>query len=133
MTRDPGRLPMLSVVMSDVLIEDAPLAAARLLKLLADPTRRRIFLALRWGETCNCELAERFGLAQNLISHHIRQLREAGLVRERRDPNDARWVYYTLDADALAEAWHGLSAMLDPATSGARAPVCGPGAETCER
>ena len=36
--------------------QDIGPAAARLLKLLADPTRRRIFLALMRGETCNCEL-----------------------------------------------------------------------------
>ena len=100
--------------------------AARLLKLLADPTRRRVFLALMDGETCNCELAGDLGLAQNLISHHVRQLREAGFVRERRDTGDARWIYYSLDADALADAWGSLASLVDPARIRARTPVCPP-------
>jgi DNA-binding transcriptional ArsR family regulator len=55
------------------------------LKLMADPTRRRIFLELMKGETCNCEMAGLLSLPQNLISHHLRQLRQAGLIRARRD------------------------------------------------
>jgi len=101
--------------------------AARLLKLLADPTRRRLFAALTEGEVCNCELSEGLGIAQNLVSHHIRQLREAGFVRERRDTVDARWIYFSLNTDALAEAWHSLDALINPAHLGARSPMCPPG------
>jgi DNA-binding transcriptional ArsR family regulator len=101
-------------------------SAARLLKLLADPTRRRLFRKLTEGETCNCELAEGLGLAQNLVSHHIRQLREAGFVRERRDEADARWIYYRLDADALGAAWRSLDALINPVHIGERAPICPP-------
>jgi DNA-binding transcriptional ArsR family regulator len=105
-------------------------SAARLLKLLADPTRRRLFLALTEGETCNCELSEGLGIAQNLVSHHIRQLREAGFVRERRDDADARWIYYSLDSDALAEAWRSLDWLINPSRIRERTPVCPPpGAE----
>jgi ArsR family transcriptional regulator, arsenate/arsenite/antimonite-responsive transcriptional repressor len=105
---------------------DVAPAAARLLKLLADPTRRRIFLALMRGETCNCELTDELGLAQNLISHHMRALREASLVVERRDQCDARWIYYRIDVDALAGAWAALADALDPARVGTRAAQCGP-------
>lgn len=101
-------------------------SAARLLKLLADPTRRRLFAALTAGETCNCELSEGLGLAQNLVSHHIRQLREAGFVRERRDPDDARWIYFSLNAEALAEAWQSLDALINPSGLRDRTPVCPP-------
>jgi DNA-binding transcriptional ArsR family regulator len=101
-------------------------AAARLLKLLADPTRRRVFLRLTEGETCNCELAEGLGIAQNLVSHHIRQLREAGFVQERRDATDARWIYYRLDAEALGAAWRSLDSLINPAYIGERAPLCPP-------
>ncbi len=97
---------------------------ARLLKLLADPTRRRIFLMLLRGETCNCELAEGLAVAENLISHHIRQLREAGLVRERRDPVDARWIHYTIDAEAYRESWQALAADLDPSRLETRSSAC---------
>ena len=105
---------------------DVSESAARLLKLLADPTRRRLFQVLTEGETCNCELAEGLGLAQNLVSHHIRQLREAGFVRERRDAADARWIYYSLDVDALAEAWQSLDWLINPVRIRERTPVCPP-------
>ena len=107
-------------------VTDVSQGAARLLRLLADPTRRRLFAALTAGETCNCELADGLGLAQNLVSHHIRQLREAGFVRERRDERDARWIYYRLDAEALAEAWRSIGALIDPARHGERTPDCPP-------
>ena len=119
---------------------DVDESAARLLKLLAEPTRRRIFGALMAGETCNCELVESLGLAENLVSHHIKQLRLAGFVRERRDLADARWVHYGLDGAALAAAWASLSAFLDPAGAGSREPICPrppqsspAGAGRCER
>ncbi len=101
---------------------------AAFLRLLADPTRQRILTLLLRGETCNCEIGDELGLAQNLISHHVRQLREAGLVRERRDPHDHRWIYYTVDADAYRVAWGALEAVFGPAFLGTRAPVCGPAA-----
>jgi DNA-binding transcriptional ArsR family regulator len=106
-------------------------AAASLLKLLSDPTRRRVFLALMRGETCNCELRDELGLKENLISHHLRQLRDAGFVLERRDELDARWVYYRLDAGALGRAWAALGAAVDPERIGTRTPSCGPSAKSC--
>ena len=109
--------------------QDIAPAGAQLLKLLADPTRRRIFLALLRGETCNCELTQELGLAQNLISHHIKQLREAGLVQERRDARDARWIYYTVNTEKLSEAWESLAAVLHPSQLGTRTPDCGPAAQ----
>jgi DNA-binding transcriptional ArsR family regulator len=107
-------------------LADVGESAARLLKLLADPTRRRLFAALTQGETCNCELAGGLGLAQNLVSHHIRQLREAGFVRERRDSVDARWIYYSVNAEALAEAWQSLDALINPVGFRNRTPICPP-------
>ncbi len=118
-------LPVIQPV-SSMSREDLQPLAARLLRLLADPTRRRILLALFPGETCNCELAEALGLAQNLISHHIRQLRQAGFVRERRDPADARWIYYTVDAETYRAAWRSLADAFDPSLIGTRTPSCGP-------
>ncbi|MCC6177381.1 MAG: winged helix-turn-helix transcriptional regulator [Chloroflexi bacterium] len=98
--------------------------AGRLLKLLGDPTRRRIFAALMAGDTCNCELVQSLGIAENLVSHHIKQLRLAGFVHERRDSRDARWVHYGLDRAALSEAWASLGAFLNPARLGSREPMC---------
>ena len=112
-------------------VPELPPAAVRLVQLLADPTRRRLFLLLMRGETCNCELVPQLRRSQHLISHHMRQFRAAGLIRERRDERDARWVYYTVDATALAEAWQALGAALDPSRLGTRTPTCGPAAQVC--
>jgi DNA-binding transcriptional ArsR family regulator len=99
--------------------------AAQLLRLLADPNRRHIFFRLVRGEYCNCELSAELGLPENLVSHHVRKLREAGLVEEHRDPTDARWVHIRVDLEALATAWRSLSSALDPAHTGTRLPGCG--------
>lgn len=71
--------------------------AAESLKFLGDRNRLRIVSALAVAETCVCDLIDELGLPQPLVSYHLRKLREAGLVRARRD---ARWVYYSLDPDA---------------------------------
>ena len=117
---------MIGIATSPELAADTDVEAevARLLKLLGDRTRLRIFLLLLRGEMCNCELAQQLALPQNLISHHITLLREAGLVRERRDLRDGRWIHYRVDVDALGVAWHALAAVLDPSRVGSRTPVC---------
>lgn len=99
--------------------------AARV-KVLADPTRLKIFDLLMSGEHCNCELGDALGLAPNLISHHLGVLRGASLVDARRDPNDARWVYYSVDPEALAALATMLATFLDPARMNDRVPTCGP-------
>jgi DNA-binding transcriptional ArsR family regulator len=111
---------------------DAPQEAAEFLRLMADSTRRRIFLGLMAGEVCNCEMVNRLGLAQNLISHHLRQLRRAGLVRTRRDDRDQRWVYYSVDPNALVRVHSELTALFHPSRLGERVPDCGPVADTCD-
>jgi DNA-binding transcriptional ArsR family regulator len=76
-------------------------------RALADSTRLSVLLALRSGEElCGCDLAWILGRSQALISHHLRALREAGLVVSRRE---ARMVFYsvTADASALLEAVAG--------------------------
>lgn len=79
-----------------------------LLHALADGKRLRILDSLRGGEACVCELQDALGLAQSLLSHHLRVLREAGLVEDRRD---GRWIYYSLVREALLEAESGLAAL----------------------
>lgn len=110
---------------------DASPAVANFLKLMGDPTRRRIFLELMKGETCNCEMAGLLGLPQNLISHHLRQLRQAGLIRARRDAHDQRWIYYAIDPEALARIHEELSWVFDPGRIGERVPQCGPAVQGC--
>ena len=73
-------------------------AAARF-RALGDETRIRLLEQLTAGERNVGDLMELMGLGQSLISHHLRSLREAGLVRDRRD---GRWVYYSIAEQALA-------------------------------
>lgn len=91
---------------------DAALWAA--LSALADPVRLRIILLLRRQEQCVCHLTEALGLSQGTISYHMSTLKRAGLVRDRRDPYDARWVYYRLDPAGLAALHAALTPLLDP-------------------
>ena len=77
----------------------------QLCKALADETRLEILgmLAERTGALCACEIEAHFDLAQPTISHHLRILREAGLVSAERR---GTWNYYTLErpvVERLAE------------------------------
>jgi ArsR family transcriptional regulator, arsenate/arsenite/antimonite-responsive transcriptional repressor len=75
---------------------------AALFKALADETRLEILglLASAGTELCVCEIEEHVKqLSQPTISHHLRQLREAGLVTAERR---ATWVYYALDRATIA-------------------------------
>jgi len=96
------------------------------LKVLSDPNRLRIFDLLMQGDSCNCELNEKLDLPANLLSHHLRVLREAGLVRSRRDVMDGRWIYYAVNKKAVTR-WHAwFSEFLDPARVRERVVLCGP-------
>jgi ArsR family transcriptional regulator len=83
-------------------------------KALGDPVRLRLLslIASHGGEVCVCELAEPFEVSGPTISHHLRVLREAGLIDcERR----GTWVYYWLRPGVLDR----LAIVLDPGRSGA--------------
>ncbi len=97
---------------------------AAVMKALSDPTRLAILDMLMEGVQCNCYLGDRLGLPMNLISHHLKVLREAGLVRTERDQVDARWIYHSVNQDNLAELREQLSAFLDPQRIQLRLPTC---------
>jgi ArsR family transcriptional regulator len=78
------------------------------------------------GDSCNCELNERLGLPPNLLSHHLRALRQAGLVRSRRDALDGRWIYYVVSKETLGRWRDWFQAFLDPARVQERLVLCGP-------
>jgi ArsR family transcriptional regulator len=76
----------------------AATAIAGYFKALADPTRVAIVSRLAAGECCVCDLNASFELSQPTISHHLKVLKDAGLVRSTRR---ATWAYYTLVPEAL--------------------------------
>src|SRR5262245_29019667 len=69
-------------------------AVAEVFKLLGDPTRVRLVDALTHGERCVCDLATLVGLSESAVSHQLRLLRAAHLVRVRRA---GRLAFYSLD------------------------------------
>lgn len=71
------------------------------LSCLADPTRLRLFdLVRRAGATgiCSCDLTEPLDRSQPTVSHHLKVLREAGLVTSRRE---GTWVWYSVVEESL--------------------------------
>lgn len=106
--------------------EQALQEMAAVLKALSDPNRLRIFDLLMQGDSCNCELNEKLGLPPNLLSHHLRVLRKAGLVRSRRDAVDSRWIYYAVNKKAVARWRAWFSEFLDPERIQERPVLCGP-------
>jgi ArsR family transcriptional regulator len=97
------------------LSEDAAADLAAGFKALGDPVRLRLLslIAARGGgEVCVCELTDAFRVKGPTISHHLKVLREAGLIDcERR----GTWVYYWIVPAGLVP----LSQLLDPSTLGA--------------
>jgi ArsR family transcriptional regulator, arsenate/arsenite/antimonite-responsive transcriptional repressor len=93
--------PLAAPVMSDAEVS----ATAALFKALADPNRVRIvrLLATAPGPVCVCDLTEPLGIGQPTVSHHLRKLLAAGLVRR-----EARgtWAYYSLEREALERLVH---------------------------
>lgn len=82
------------------------------LKLIADETRWRLLLALRWSDYQVGELVERLALPQNLVSYHLGILRQAGLVQVHRSDADARANYYGLHLGALDTLFNRLGSTL---------------------
>lgn len=67
---------------------------------VAEETRLRILQLLHGGERCVCELQADLDAAQSRLSFHLKKLKDAGLVTDRRD---GRWVYYAVVPEALEE------------------------------
>jgi ArsR family transcriptional regulator len=74
--------------------------SARRFKALADENRLRILGMLLDGERCVCDLTAALETGQSLLSHHLRTLKDAGFVKDRRD---GRWAYYSIVPEAFTE------------------------------
>lgn len=70
------------------------------MKALSDPTRRSILNLLKEGTMTAGEIAAHFDMTGATISHHLSQLKKAGLILESREKN---FIYYTLNASVLEE------------------------------
>jgi ArsR family transcriptional regulator len=83
---------------------------AQLCNALADEARVEIVARLLDGEKCVCDLTDALETGQSRLSYHLKVLKDAGLVSDRRE---GRWSYYTLVRSAFTEA-EGLLAGLRP-------------------
>lgn len=75
--------------------------AAQWFHALSDPTRLGIVMRLTSGERCVCELTDALDAAQSRLSFHLRVLKDAGLITDRRD---GRWIHYSLNRDVIEQA-----------------------------
>ncbi len=73
---------------------------AKLFHALSDPTRLHLVELLADGEHCVCDLMAAVDAAQSRLSFHLKTLKDAGLVADRKD---GRWVHYRLRPEALEE------------------------------
>jgi ArsR family transcriptional regulator, arsenate/arsenite/antimonite-responsive transcriptional repressor len=96
-------------------------ATAQRMKALGDEKRLRILLQLAGGERCVCDLMEDLGAAQSLLSFHLRTLKDAGLVTDRRD---GRWVHYSISPEAIAELEEFLRPLREAAATGPESTSC---------
>jgi ArsR family transcriptional regulator len=95
--------------------------AARLFHALSDGTRLSILQRLRFGERCVCDLTDALDAAQSRLSFHLKVLKDAGLVTDRKD---GRWMYYTLNTDALAEVSELVDALAAAPSAAERRSGC---------
>lgn len=70
----------------------------KLFKLLSDESKFKIVRHLMQGEECVCTIAEELGLEQSLVSHHLKKLREVGLITDRKIGS---WVHCSLNREAF--------------------------------
>ena len=106
------------------MITDVNVAAGPVvLKVLAEPLRWRIVELLAVEELCVCHLVEDLEVAQPLVSHHLRVLRDARLVETSRH---RYWTYYRLRPEALVPLSHLITRLAEatPPPGERRRPCC---------
>jgi protein-tyrosine-phosphatase/DNA-binding transcriptional ArsR family regulator len=93
----------------------AEVSPQQFLQLIADPHRWRLVGELARSDRRVSELTQLVGEPQNLVSYHLRELRDAGVVASRRSSFDGRDAYYRVDLDRCAELLSAAGAALHPA------------------
>ncbi|MFG3172302.1 ArsR/SmtB family transcription factor [Streptomyces sp. NPDC048200] len=110
-TRQPATpccAPLTSAALSEIDAEQM----ASMFKALADPVRLRLFSRVAShpaGEACVCDISD-VGVSQPTVSHHLKRLREAGLLTSERR---GTWIYYRIAPQPVA-AMSALLALQDP-------------------
>jgi ArsR family transcriptional regulator, arsenate/arsenite/antimonite-responsive transcriptional repressor len=95
---------------------------ARWFRALSDETRLKILEQLSEGEQCVCDLTDALEAGQSLMSFHLKTLKEAGLLRDRRQ---GRWVYYSLDPTVIEDVNEWVTTLAESAKTVKAAGRCG--------
>jgi ArsR family transcriptional regulator, arsenate/arsenite/antimonite-responsive transcriptional repressor len=88
---------------------------------LSDPTRLELLERLKTGEQCVCELTDVMRAGQSRLSFHLKVLKDAGLLQDRRD---GRWMYYSINVEALEELEECLSELKQASKTNASSSRC---------
>ncbi|MGH7231775.1 MAG: ArsR/SmtB family transcription factor [Nitrospiraceae bacterium] len=93
----------------------------RLFHALADETRLCILQCLSAGEQCVCDLTDTLRTGQSRLSFHLKTLKDAGILKDRRD---GRWIYYSLNPDVLEELHDLIESLKQGSGSRVRSRSC---------
>jgi ArsR family transcriptional regulator len=88
---------------------------------LSDETRLALLERLKRGEQCVCELTDVLKAAQSRLSFHLKVLKDAGLIQDRRE---GRWMYYSINSEAIEELEEAVERLKQVARSAASATRC---------
>ncbi|AWK12530.1 transcriptional regulator [Streptomyces spongiicola] len=113
-----GAVPCCPPLAERPMTADEAETAARMFKALGDPVRLRLFSSVashEGGEACVCDISD-VGVSQPTVSHHLKKLKEAGLLTSERR---GTWVYYRVQPSVLA----AMGRLLAPAPAPAPAPA----------
>ena len=83
---------------------------SKMLKAMSDPKRLRIVDMLSCGELCACKILEEFNITQPTLSHDMKVLLEAGIVKDHREGKN---IYYSLDREVLGQMYQCLGRIFE--------------------
>ena len=95
--------------------------AALLFHALSDSTRLELLERLKTGEQCVCELTDIMRTGQSRLSFHLKVLKDAGLLSDRRE---GRWMYYAIDRELLDDLEAYVSELKKTSKANAAARCC---------
>jgi ArsR family transcriptional regulator len=95
--------------------------AVALFHALSDETRLALLERLKGGEHCVCELTDAMKAGQSRLSFHLKVLKEAGLIQDRRE---GRWMYYAINPEAIEELQDVVDQLKAAAKSAVSAGKC---------
>ncbi|GAP39728.1 ArsR/SmtB family transcription factor [Flexilinea flocculi] len=91
------------------MIEEIYIEKSKILKAIADPKRLKIITMISNSELCACKILEEFQITQPTLSHDMKVLCDAGVVRARKE---GKWMHYSLNTDCIHDFKNFLNAII---------------------